>query len=173
MENNQEQVSGKELYELKREEKLKEKESSGQKGPTKRIIKIVVLILAIGGLGGFSYYAALQPPIPENEIISKHGVHWHAQLKIFVKGKEVQIPANLGLGAVHDPIHTHDTTGTLHLELQGLVLKKDFKLEKFFKVWDKDFMEFGSSVSMTVNGEKNTDLNNYEMKDGDRIELNY
>jgi len=47
------------------------------------------------------------------------------------------------------------------------------KFSNFFRIWDKEFMSFGSSVTMTVNRETNTELENYEMKDGDKIELYY
>jgi hypothetical protein len=53
------------------------------------------------------------------------------------------------------------------------VRRDDVKLGKFFKVWGKDFMEFGSSVRMAVNGEENAELQNYAMGNGDKIELHY
>ena len=70
-------------------------------------------------------------------------------------------------------MHTHDSSGVIHLEFQGVVRKDSLKLGRFFEVWGKDFMEFGSSVKMTVNGEEKTELQNYILKDGDKIELRY
>ncbi|MDP3784460.1 MAG: hypothetical protein Q8R12_00010, partial [bacterium] len=101
------------------------------------------------------------------------GLHWHPELAIFVKGEKQEIPANLGIGAVHNPMHTHDSSGVIHLEFQGVVRKDDLKLGHFFQVWGKDFMELGSTVKMTVNGEENTELQDYIMKDSDKIELRY
>lgn len=175
MENNQDnQLSGKELYEFNRQEKLKAKEGTTRGQATRRAVKITMAILVVGaGLGGFGWYLASLTPIPEGEIISRRGIHWHPHLEIYVKDKKVEIPANMGLGAVHNPIHTHDTTGIIHLEFEGLVRRYDLRLGNFFKVWNKDFMELWSSVSMTINGEKNAELENYETKDGDKIVLRY
>lgn len=89
------------------------------------------------------------------------------------EGERQDIPANLGIGAVHNPIHTHDASGVIHLEFQGVVRTDDMKFGRFFKIWGKNFMEFGSSVKMTVNGEKNTELGNYIMQDKDKIELRF
>ena len=107
------------------------------------------------------------------ELVSRAGLHWHPELKITVKGKEQIIPANVGLGAVHNPIHTHDSSGIIHLEFSGLVREDDLKLSNFFEIWGKDFREFGVSLTMYVNGEKNEEFENYSMKDGDKIELRY
>ena len=167
-------MSNRERYELKRQEKLQAESHVARKQTLKRIARIAVMVLIVGGgLGGLIWYIANQPKTPESEIISQNGIHWHSHLAIFIKGKPQEIPANLGIGIRHEPIHTHDTTGQLHLEIQGLTTKSDTTLGRFFKIWGKDFMEFGSAVSMTVNGEENTDFANYEMKDGDKIELKY
>ena len=90
-----------------------------------------------------------------------------------MKGEKVEIPQNIGLGAVHQPTHTHDDLPLIHLEFSGLVKGDDTKLGKFFRVWNKDFREFGQTVTMTVNGEPNTELENYPMKDKDKIVLRY
>lgn len=34
-------------------------------------------------------------------------------------------------------------------------------------------MSFGSTVKMTVNGQENTELDNYPMQNGDKIKLEY
>ena len=51
--------------------------------------------------------------------------------------------------------------------------RDDVKLNKFFEVLGKDFMEFGSSITMTVNGDDKAELQNYVMGNGDKIELHY
>jgi hypothetical protein len=101
------------------------------------------------------------------------GIHTHPELKIFVKGEQIEIPQNVGIGAVHQPMHTHDDAPIIHLEYPARVTREDTRLGKFFAVWGKDFREFGQNVTMTVNGEPNTEYENYEMKDGDKIELHY
>ena len=168
------ELSKKERQELRREQRLEEKQELAQHRTMKRMTKIALIVIIVGGsIGAFVWYLATRPPIPEGEILSRSGLHWHPELAIFVKGEKQEIPANLGIGAVHNPMHTHDSSGVIHLEFQGVVRKDDLKLYRFFEVWGKDFMDIGSSVKMTVNGEENAELQNYDMKDGDKIELRY
>lgn len=175
MENEQQnELSKKERKELYREHRLEEKQKFAKQRTTKHVAKIALAVIVIGGsIGTFVWYLANRPPIPEGEIISRRSLHFHPELTVFVEGEKVEIPANLGIGAVHNPMHTHDTSGVIHLEFQGLVRRDGLKLGKFFEVWGRDFMEFGPSVTMTVNGKENTKLQNYVMGDGDKIELHY
>ena len=94
-------------------------------------------------------------------------------LEIYVKGEKLEIPENIGLGAVHQPMHTHDDLPVIHLEFSGVVHEKDLVLGQFFKNWGKDMRSFGRDMSMTVNGETNSEFENYVMGDGDKIELRY
>lgn len=168
------ELGKKERKELRREQRLEEKQKSARQRAIKRMTKIALIVIIIGGsIGVLVWYIASRPPIPEGEILSRRGLHWHPELAIFVKGEKIEIPANLGIGAVHNPMHTHDSSGVIHLEFQGVVRKDDLKLGRFFEVWGKDFMELSSSVKMTVNGEENAELQNYDMRDGDKIELRY
>lgn len=170
------QLTKKERKELKRHEKLEVKETSTQKLRFKKIIS-----WGLGGgitiavVGGFIWYAATRPPIPESDIVSRGAFHWHPELTIYVKGEKQEIPANIGLGAVHQPIHTHDDNkqGIIHLEFQGLARKQDVMLGQFFKNWGKDIRSFGANMKMTVNGEENTEFENYIMQDKDKIEIRY
>ena len=168
------ELSKKERKELRREQRLEDKQKFARQRTMKRMTKIALIVIIIGGsIGAFVWYLATRPPIPEGEILSRNGLHWHPELAIFVNGEKQEIPANLGIGAVHNPMHTHDSSGVIHLEFQGVVRKDDLKLGRFFEVWGKDFMELGSTVKMTVNGEEKAELQNYIMKDGDKIELRY
>ena len=140
----------------------------------KPLYAIAVLILLVAGVGVGAYL--LQPdPAIQGEVLSQDGLHWHAKLTVRVNGEVVDIPANMGLsGPVHNPMHTHDDEpGLIHMEFGGRVVKSDLALGKFFTVWGKDFKSFGPNVSMTVNGEANTEYENYQMQDGDVIEVSY
>lgn len=120
-----------------------------------------------------------------SDIISRNGVHWHPTLEIYVDGEREEVPANIGVGPqyaglpTYDPgmrmtaMHTHDPDGTIHLEFPALVTSEDIKLGNFFAIWGKDIMDFGSSVTMTVNGTENTELGDYRMQHEDRIVLRY
>ena len=169
-----EHLARKERKELRRQERDEEKQKLARQRTTKRITKIALgVIIIAGSIGMFVWYIASRPPVPEGEFISRRGLHWHPELAIFVDGEKQEIPANIGIGVTHNPIHTHDTSGVIHLEFQGMVRQDDVGLGRFFELWGKNFMEFGSLVRMTVDGEENTELENYKMKDGKKIELRY
>ncbi|HEY4495928.1 MAG TPA: hypothetical protein VJC04_01030 [Candidatus Paceibacterota bacterium] len=130
-------------------------------------------ILIFVPLGGFVWYVATRPPIPESDIVSRTGFHWHPELVIYVKGEKQEIPENIGLGAIHQPMHTHEDLPLIHLEFQGLTRKQDIILGQFFKNWGKDMRSFGANIKMVVNGKENTEYENYVMRDKDKIELSF
>lgn len=117
---------------------------------------------------------------PEAALLSASGLHWHATLALRLNGESVTIPANIGLAGGHNPIHTHDVSGTVHLEFPRVVTEDNLRLKKFFQAWGEEFnnvcllnvcVEEGDVVMMRVNGELNTEYGEYVMRDGDRIEL--
>lgn len=183
MDEQQQSQNTKSEYELKREQKLAAEKLRGRNRIAKRAFKVgAVIALAGGGIGLIIWYIAARPPAPQSEIISRNGIHWHPELSITIKGQEQEIPANLGIGIRHEPIHTHDSSGVLHLERQGLIREKDIKLARFFEIWGKQFNSdciFDScngpagTVKMFVNSQENTEFENYQMKDGDKIEIRY
>lgn len=110
------------------------------------------------------------------DTLAINGLHWHSTLEIYMKEEKVEIPANIGLIGGHNPIHTHDedsAQGVIHMEFGGLVKKSDTRLGQFFNIWNKDIGSFGQNMKMTVNGIENVEFANYEMRDGDKIELRY
>ena len=144
------------------------------------IISVSVMLLLVGGL---RWSKSLQESDPN--IISTRGIHWHPHIEIYVKGEKQEIPTNIGIGTQYGSMptfdasmrmtamHTHEADGTIHFEFPAHVTREDTKLSNFFRIWGKDFISFGSSVTMTVHGKENTELQNYEMKDGDMIVLRY
>ncbi len=63
--------------------------------------------------------------------------HIHPTLEIVIFGEPYTIPANIGLSSAHHhPIHTHDTTGALHVESP---VTRPFYLHEFFEIWDQRF----------------------------------
>ncbi len=141
------------------------------------IISGVVIVLLVGAV-----YWSKSLQSKDTDILSTQGLHSHPILEIIVKGQKQVIPANIGMGPQFSslpmgmaPIHTHDdaSQGIVHMEFPGIVRKEDTTLGKLFEAWGKDMKSFGSTFTMTVNGKLNTNLENYQMKDGDKIVINY
>lgn len=143
---------------------------------TMTIVIIVTIVFAIGMIVWAKSMQSTSTSVNDtgdSNVLSTKGLHWHPELEIYVKGIKQEIPNGLGLVGGHKPMHTHDDVPIVHLEFPARVTQDDTKLGKFFEVWGKDFREFGQNVTMMVNGESNTEYENYEMKDGDKIELRY
>ena len=123
--------------------------------------------------------------VGEVELVSRSGLHWHPKLEIYIKGEKVELEDGIGLGVVEKPMHTHTEDyreGVVHMEFSGRVTAEQTRLGNFFDIWGK---KFSSSqlfdrvngdegvVRMKVNGIENTEYENYEMKDTDRIEIRF
>ncbi len=144
---------------------------------------ITVGVAAVLLIGGSLWSNSLANSNPD--IVSRTGIHWHPHLTIMVGTTTVPIPEGIGLGSQfagtpsYDQqmqmaaIHTHDASGTIHMEFDGVVHKDDLTLGQFFKVWGKDMRSFGTNMRMTVNGVPNTDYEDYVMHDGDKIVLQF
>jgi len=150
-------------------------------------------------IGGVLWSQSLSRNDPT--IISQDGIHWHPRLSIVVRGEEIAIPANIGIGPQYaatptfdtgmrmTAIHTHEDMPVVHLEFPGLVREEDIALGHFFEIWGRDMRSFGENVlpsdergsteasrlnvRMTVNGTENTEFENYLMRDGDIIEVTF
>ncbi len=151
-----------------------------------KIISATILVSSIILIGGF-YFASRQsaPAVPQEQIVTSDGLHWHPKLTITINGERQKIPPEIGLGAVHGKIHTHKEDakdGVVHMEASGVVTKDDTKLDRFFRAWGKEFNSTkildktngeGGKIKMLVNGKENKDFENYLMKDKDIIEITY
>jgi hypothetical protein len=80
--------------------------------------------------------------------------HVHAALRVYVDGKQVPVPANVGIepeaGSMAS-LHTHDTSGVIHIEASE---KYPFTLGQFFTIWGVKFTstQLGSYVAHAGNG---------------------
>ncbi len=107
-------------------------------------------------------------------------MHIHQILTITVNGEQILIPANIGLlNGVMRPIHTHDSSGKIHVE--G-TCPRDFTLGEFFDVWGQTFTEQcimencvdeTHTLRMYVNGIESTMFRNLVLKNEDEIEIVY
>lgn len=132
-------------------------------------------------IAGFIVYVGFasirRPATPEQPIVSTTAIHWHPEIAVYIKGEKQLITPNIrGL------VHTHDSSGTLHWELDGPVRKNFVLLKFFFGTWGKTFNTTqifdkkngpDGKVKMTVNGQTNTQFENYQVKDKDKIEIMY
>ena len=61
-------------------------------------------------------------------------IHIHQHLDIYVNGKHETVPQGIGIydGQFLTELHTHDTTGVMHVESAS---KREFSLGEFFGVW--------------------------------------
>ncbi|EKE06317.1 MAG: hypothetical protein ACD_19C00017G0017 [uncultured bacterium] len=140
-----------------------------------KIFALITVLLLVGGAFLITKQSPPVPPVSNEEIIDKNGVHWHPKVIIYKDGVKEELVDGIGLGAVHEPIHTHTEDykdGVVHIEKQGIVTKDDTKLGKFFQIWGRKLSDNGS-FKMYVNGNENTDYESYLMKDKDIIEIKY
>ena len=165
----------KQAYDEMRLQEIKEKDKAARSKQIKKYTKaslwIAGVVLVLGGGGWYVAKSGIISYDPLDLCVqhARVGIHIHPHLKIFVKGEEFKIPTNIGVtSACMRPVHTHDESGTLHLEFST---KTDVALGSFFKIWEKPLSEFGTNPKMKVNNAENNEIENYIMRDGDQIEL--
>src|SRR5262245_4279729 len=117
------------------------------------------------------------PLAPSHEGLA---MHIHPRLTIIANGQPQTIPANVGINLSPSgqptgflPIHTHDASGTLHIESPVL---REFHLKDFFDIWDQPFsntqvLGFRGPVTMKVNGQPNTQFGDLVLADQQQIEI--
>ncbi len=126
--------------------------------------------------------------------------HTTGQLAIFIDGDRVAIPAEIGVPATGTTVanpHTHDTTGVLHIG-DGMPAGtgtdlRNATLKDFFDVWRSNAGKAGNNANakfdkshimdktvdathqlvMFVNGQLNTEYENYVPKADDQIQIVY
>ena len=113
------------------------------------------------------------------------GRHDHSMLAIYINGEQREIPTNLGInteicnqegGNMHT-VHTHDSSGRLHIETAADV---DMPLGVFFDIWGVHFNETGifdyrvsntHELIMTIDGVTNNQFDDYLLVDGKEITI--
>ncbi len=148
-------------------------------------IGLLSIVILIGGVFFLTKGNTSNSPTPPVDIVTQSGLHWHPKLSIYIKGEKKELEDKIGLGAVHQKLHTHTEDykdGVVHMEMQGVVTRDDTKLGNFFRIWGKEFSSTQildkkngeeGKVIMMVNGKENTSFENYLMKDNDMIEIRY
>lgn len=149
----------------------------------KKIRNWSIFIVMIGlTIWGF-YYSSKRNEIANTQLqfeVPRGPIHWHPHLTIKIDEIEQVIPPGIGLSGVHLPMHTHEADGIIHMENNNPT-KQTVILGYFFKAWGKtfnkecifDYCTDKGTLKMYVNGKENFDLENYFMKDKDKILIEY
>ncbi|TLY06782.1 MAG: hypothetical protein E6K85_10235 [Thaumarchaeota archaeon] len=107
--------------------------------------------------------------------------HDHVSLVLLVNGQQVVIPEGIGMNPQlwHDhsldqygpsgisPMHTHDTTGTIHIES---TVAREYTLGEFLKVAG---ISTDNITRTTVDGNELVDIQNHAMKNGEKLRVEF
>lgn len=110
------------------------------------VMPVVVAAVLVIGAAGVIVAQALNPgggsgsPVDSIQCQANEQVatHYHAHLSMYVNGSPTLLPANIGID--NDCLywmHTHDTSGVIHIEAPKDQSKHKFTLGNFFDVWGK------------------------------------
>lgn len=100
--------------------------------------------------------------------------HIHPTLTITVDGEEEGIPANIGVNQTClSETHTHDATGTLHIETTRQERLDVLTLQSFFDVWGRPVEREGFDLTITANGREYESITDFKLQDHMNIELAY
>jgi hypothetical protein len=143
------------------------------------IIPIVAGIIAFAALASISYTSSHTHPNGSNNV---EKLHIHPHLDVKVNGNPITLPANIGIsqqlykdrslaqyGAMSGmaPLHTHDDSGTVHVESTVI---RNYTLGEFLNIWGKD-LGGGKTVKVSVDGKPIPDYRNLILRDGEKISL--
>ena len=139
---------------------------------------VAVIITAIVGAVAFLPRSSNAVPLPsylDRCVTGSLIYHSHPNLVININGAGYTIPTNIGSeGGCHRSLHTHDATGTIHVETDQ---DRDYTLGDFFLIWgnwanDANLAIFNSTqiftnrvdaahtLTVTVNGRPDQLFNN-------------
>jgi hypothetical protein len=111
------------------------------------VVAIVLATSRASGAAGLSPWPADPPGLQQRleaaglQVLTAEGQvqHTHQHLDIYVDGARVTVPAGIGIDTtarIISPIHTHDSTGIIHVESPVV---RDFTLGEVFDVWGVKF----------------------------------
>jgi len=115
------------------------------------------------------------------------GVHWHPHLSVTLNGSPYTVPAQIGIspnlwkdhsldqyGSGAAALHTHDTSGTIHVEVN--TSHRDFTLHEFLAIWgqpsDGSTIDGHPVTAVTVDGvQQASATGDVVLKDGQKIAM--
>lgn len=118
----------------------------------------------------------------QGTIGTKMVMHIHPQLSVKVNDQPIIVPENVGIDKAlwkdhsldkngmqgMSPLHTHDDTGTLHVESS---VNRGYTLGEFLDVWGGLDTGSGKILKVTVNDQPIADWRNHILKDKEQISL--
>jgi hypothetical protein len=197
--------------ERRRQERLTREQAASEAARRKRLYSVVaggilavaavaavIVVVAVGGGSGGSskgseasfgtHYQGLQarrtaagvPTMGEAQTVG--AAHFHPFIKVYINGKQIPVPANIGVDPSKSPLamaglHTHDTSGTIHNEAGT-----QSRLGQFFAVWGVPFSNTrlgpyqatkSKKVEMWVDGKPSRAFGALQLKDGQQIVVSY
>lgn len=171
---------------MKRVEQETQRSAQAHKATQKKygVIALISLLVAGGGYWWWNYgprpSASEFDPTKVCTTDPRTVMHIHPRLEIVISGEKQSLPVNIGITpACMRAIHTHDTTGTIHVESPVV---RDFTLGEFFRVWDKPFdrshlldktADAEHRIEMKIDGQPSEEFENLVLKDGQQIVLSY
>jgi hypothetical protein len=129
-------------------------------------------------------YAGLQTRLAALNLPSQSdgAYHVHAALRVYVNGKQIPVPADIGIepeATSLASLHTHDTSGVIHIESSE---KYPFTLGQFFTIWGVKFTNTqlgsyvasgGNMLTVYANGKPLSNPAGYVMNPHDDIVVGY
>ncbi len=111
------------------------------------LLALALVLLGFNMYGAYTKQVAVRPvPCLDPNVPLQQ--HQHATLQIVVDGILEKVPADIGISeACHFALHTHDGTGTLHVEAQDVY---PYSLGDFFRVWQKPIERNGYTLTTFV-----------------------
>jgi hypothetical protein len=143
----------------------------------KNLLKIGIPIVgAVMALGVFFGIQTSEQGIMGTKMV----MHIHPQITVSVNGQPIIVPENVGIDDTMwkdhsldkygmqgmSPLHTHDNSGTLHVES---TVNRDYTLGEFVNVWGALDTSKGKILQVTVNGQPISDWKNHVLKDKEEI----
>ena len=157
--------------------------AAGRRRRKKNLMVIIPIIATVVIIISFMAFM-FGPTLHSNQMV----LHNHVKLDVTQNGIPVTVPAHIGMGQVGmaedtllygdhsldkhgmsgmSPLHTHDATGTIHVESNA---QTDYTLGEFLEIW-KGLNINGKTVTALLDGKPVSDFRNIVLKDGETIKL--
>lgn len=140
------------------------------------------IIGAVGVIVAIAAAVALTSTPGDASGVVAHGerviYHDHALVEYYLDGVKQTIPGDIGISIDNShplaqygpsgiaPIHTHDTSGVIHIESKE---QRRFTFGEFLELWNLDLS--GKNTSFFANNQPVADMESYDVQDQDMLRL--